>query len=334
MLPKISINIAVYNEHNNIDTLLSSIFKQSYPKEAMEVLIVDGLSEDDTVEIAKKYPVKIITNTKRDPASGRMLGFREATGDYHLYLDADMALPCDTWIEQMIHPLIEDSSIAGSFTRFIPNQQDPALNRCLSYNEFQHDPMFEFFSTKLSNTIIEPKDGYFICDFKHPHIPVVGVILFRMDLMRKLMADKDLNWMWSDVDFPIMFSKKGYTKFAYVESAGLYHRSYLNLSVLLKKKRRDVTWSYLPTFGNRDATYVDFNSRRDILRLFSWVIYSNLVFPALFLGVYKSIKNRDLACMYLPVITLTVTDYVLYLFIKSPKGRKIIKDSVKKLLFI
>jgi glycosyltransferase involved in cell wall biosynthesis len=54
----ISIVIPTYNSSKFMPNLLDSIFKNKV--DDMEVVIVDDLSTDDTVEIAKKYPVKVV----------------------------------------------------------------------------------------------------------------------------------------------------------------------------------------------------------------------------------------------------------------------------------
>jgi glycosyltransferase involved in cell wall biosynthesis len=69
--------------------LLDSIYQQAV--EDMEVIIVDDCSTDDTVEIVKKYPVRVIELEKNvGPAKARNIGAREAKGDIIFFLDADV----------------------------------------------------------------------------------------------------------------------------------------------------------------------------------------------------------------------------------------------------
>ncbi|MGC9203264.1 MAG: glycosyltransferase [Thermoproteota archaeon] len=170
-LPKLTLNIAVRNEEKRIATLLTSIAKQTYPSSQLEVLIVDGISTDKTLEIIKEFqsfsniPIRIIRNPKKDSATGRTIGLLQATGDLHLYLDADMELAEPTTLVKLVNPFLKDQEIVGSFTRFLPHPLDPPLNRFLSYNPFQHDPMFEFLSASVQDTIREQKEGYYMCFF-------------------------------------------------------------------------------------------------------------------------------------------------------------------------
>ncbi len=85
----ISIVIPTYNSSRFMPNLLDSIFKQAL--DDMEVIIVDDCSKDDTVEIAKKYPVKVIKMEKNGgPARARNRGVREAKGDIIFFLDSDV----------------------------------------------------------------------------------------------------------------------------------------------------------------------------------------------------------------------------------------------------
>jgi glycosyltransferase involved in cell wall biosynthesis len=80
----------VRNEEKRIATLLTSIANQTYPKPQLEVLIIDGMSTNKTLEIIKAFkenydlPIRIIKNHKKDSASGRTIGLLNATGDLHL----------------------------------------------------------------------------------------------------------------------------------------------------------------------------------------------------------------------------------------------------------
>ncbi len=85
----ISIVIPTYNASRFIPDLLGSIFKQAV--DDMEVIIVDDCSTDNTVELVKKYPVRLIEMEKNGgPARARNRGVREAKGDIIFFLDSDV----------------------------------------------------------------------------------------------------------------------------------------------------------------------------------------------------------------------------------------------------
>lgn len=87
----ISIIITTRNEENNIGNCLQSIFKQSYPQDQIEILVVDNASTDKTKEIASKYTRNVFDKGPERSAQ-RNFGVNQSKGKYFLYLDADMAL--------------------------------------------------------------------------------------------------------------------------------------------------------------------------------------------------------------------------------------------------
>jgi cellulose synthase/poly-beta-1,6-N-acetylglucosamine synthase-like glycosyltransferase len=53
--PKVSIIIPTYNEVNLMESKLNNIVSQSYPKELMEVIVVDSASNDNTPNIVREW---------------------------------------------------------------------------------------------------------------------------------------------------------------------------------------------------------------------------------------------------------------------------------------
>ena len=90
----ISIIIPTKNEEDVLEECLRSIFSQSV--NPVEVIIVDGSSTDNTLNIAKKFDVKILKEEGfSSPANARNLGAENAKGDILLIMDADIVLHKD-----------------------------------------------------------------------------------------------------------------------------------------------------------------------------------------------------------------------------------------------
>jgi len=83
----ISILIPSLNEGKVLPRLLKSIRRQNYPN---EVILADANSVDKTVEIAKKFNVKVVKGGI--PSVGRNSAAKNAKGDIFLFLDADTKL--------------------------------------------------------------------------------------------------------------------------------------------------------------------------------------------------------------------------------------------------
>ncbi len=68
-LQLVSVIIPCRNEEKYIGRCLDSLINQTFPKEKMEILVVDGMSGDKTREIVRKYPqVKLLDNQNYFPS--------------------------------------------------------------------------------------------------------------------------------------------------------------------------------------------------------------------------------------------------------------------------
>lgn len=89
-LPFVSIIIPAYNEEKRIANAIEAVLKQTYPKDKMEIIVVDDCSTDKTCEIVSRYSVKLIHHHKnKGPSAARNSGAKEATGEILAFTDAD-----------------------------------------------------------------------------------------------------------------------------------------------------------------------------------------------------------------------------------------------------
>lgn len=87
----ISIIIPTYNSERLISNLLDSILKSRVND--FEIIIVDDCSTDDTVELVKNYPIKLVELAENSgPAKARNIGVKKAHGDIIFFLDSDIVL--------------------------------------------------------------------------------------------------------------------------------------------------------------------------------------------------------------------------------------------------
>jgi len=89
----VSVIIPCRNEEKFVGKCLDSIIQNEYPKDSIEVLVVDGLSDDRTREIVRhyslRYPfIKLFDNAKKIVPSSLNIGIREASGEIIIRMDA------------------------------------------------------------------------------------------------------------------------------------------------------------------------------------------------------------------------------------------------------
>ena len=87
--PRVSIVVPVYNEEEMISACLESLLAQRYPKELLEIIIVDNNSTDNSSKLIKKYPVKYVFEGNQGRSAARNTGIAAATGDIIAFTDAD-----------------------------------------------------------------------------------------------------------------------------------------------------------------------------------------------------------------------------------------------------
>lgn len=100
--PTISVIIPVRNRPRDIQTCLQSLLDLVYPRERVEIIVVDDASQDDTVKSASRYPVKVIPLKKHQQASHcRNLAARQAKGEILAFIDSD-CLAHPFWLNELV----------------------------------------------------------------------------------------------------------------------------------------------------------------------------------------------------------------------------------------
>jgi glycosyltransferase involved in cell wall biosynthesis len=109
----VSIVIPCYNERQHIETCVRSILSQERPSGGLELIVVDGLSNDGTRDILKalasQHPeLRVVDNPKRVTPCAMNIGIREARGQYvailgaHCQYASDYIKICDDLLHE--HP--------------------------------------------------------------------------------------------------------------------------------------------------------------------------------------------------------------------------------------
>ncbi len=92
-LPFVTVVVPCRNEEKHIGRCLESILANDYPKERLEILVLDGMSEDRTREIVAGYReghpiIRLVDNPEKHIPVAMNIGIREARGETIIKMDA------------------------------------------------------------------------------------------------------------------------------------------------------------------------------------------------------------------------------------------------------
>jgi succinoglycan biosynthesis protein ExoA len=88
----VTIAMPAYNEEHFIEACIASVQAQDYPRDQIEILVIDGRSTDATREILERLAeddprIRVIDNPERLQAAGLGLAVKEARGDVIVRMD-------------------------------------------------------------------------------------------------------------------------------------------------------------------------------------------------------------------------------------------------------
>jgi len=128
--PLVSVLIPVFNEQRYIASCLDSVIAQTYDKAKIEVLLLDGMSTDETREIIgdyiREYPyIRLIDNPTRTAPTALNRGIKAARGGYLIRLDAH-ARYADDYIAKCVETLeSSDAANVGGPITTLPGADTP-----------------------------------------------------------------------------------------------------------------------------------------------------------------------------------------------------------------
>ena len=114
---KISVVIPTYNGAKTIEKCLEAAFASKYGN--FEVIVVDDCSQDNSVELIKRFPCKLVRLEHRSGASkARNAGAEESSGEIIFFTDSDCLLQPDTLsiIDQTFTSTGPDVITGGTYT--------------------------------------------------------------------------------------------------------------------------------------------------------------------------------------------------------------------------
>lgn len=130
--PRVSVLVPCRNEAQHIGACLESVVATAYPHDRLEVLVLDGRSDDGTREIVARYAehhptIRLLDNPRRIVPTGLNLGIRAARGEVIVRMDAHVIYPPD-YLPRLVAALRESGAdnVGGVITTLPANDSPVA----------------------------------------------------------------------------------------------------------------------------------------------------------------------------------------------------------------
>ncbi|MFH1459880.1 MAG: glycosyltransferase family 2 protein [Candidatus Omnitrophota bacterium] len=319
----VSFIIPTYNAGFYIEKCLKSIRAQEYPQDKVEVLILDGGSVDNTLEIAKKYNCLVFKNEKKLAEYGVQLGIRNARGNLSVIFAADNELVGNFWIKTVTEVFDKEEDVNALWGKLVSGKDDSSLNKY--FELIQSDPLNWF----LNKNILLYKNNarrynrncvIFNVDPVKPLVWGANGLTYRTQKIRQIW---DQEGYLGDNDAFQYMVENGDNKVAYFDEPFVYHHHVAKIGDWVKKWRRNFVSHLLDQQSTRNMNWAFSGNFKS--RLVLWGVYSLLPVFSLSHSIYLAIKDKNGYWLYHSVVSFLQFFVYLSMIITTAKGRNFIK---------
>jgi glycosyltransferase involved in cell wall biosynthesis len=328
--PTISIIIPTYNSEPTLDLCLKSIQDQDYPKERIEIIIVDGGSKDRTMKIVKKYKARIIhiEPNKQNVEYNKCMGVLASKNKYLLMIDHDNILPNRNILKKMVQPFIDDKSIVGVETyRYFYNKKGTILDRYFALFGVIEPLVFYLgkadrmsYINKGYDAKYNPHDhgDYFEVSFRPGNIPTIGANGFMINKEILFSGVKIDPKSYYPIDINVDLINKGINKYAFIKDS-IYHISgHGNVMSYLKRRALFVKQYHLGdnTISPKSSRRYSVYESKDFWKLVYYIVISLTIVIPLIDSIKGYRKIHDSAWFLHPFLSFMFVVIYSYVFLK------------------
>ena len=254
--PIVSIIIPVRDQPDDLIECLKSLDNLNYPKDCLEIIVVDDGSRSDISQVVRSPGIKIIRQTESLGASVcRNTGAENATGDILAFLDAD-CMAGENWLQEII-PFFQTAK-AGAVGGYVDGY----------YKESYLD-RYEEVSSSLNMGQRLLMEGNTESNL---YVPTANLLITR-EAFTATGGFRSGMHLGEDVDFCWRMRNLGYN-LLYVPFGRVAHKHRNQLGKMLKRRSE---------YGTSEA--VLYQAHRDKKKTFLISIYAGLSFLSLALSI-------------------------------------------------
>lgn len=308
----ISVVIPTYNSGRTIGKCLKSIIIQDFPKNLVEIIIVDGGSTDNTLNTVNNFGVKLIKvpASLQNPEYNKGIGVNSAKNDLLLMVDHDNILPNKEWLKNMMQPILENKNVVGvEPLRFHYDRKMKLMDRYFAliggadpvayYLGKNSHLSYIYDEYNLLGSILD-KGKYYLVKFSPEKVPAIGGngALVRRKIIMKYSKSDPNNFFHIDVHVDLI--KKGYNNYAILKDT-IIHLTHSEFFSFLNRRKYFVEKYYFE--DNDKRRYSVFDPKLDKVRLIYYVIISLTIIKPLYDATRGFIKIKDIAWYMHPIMS-------------------------------
>jgi cellulose synthase/poly-beta-1,6-N-acetylglucosamine synthase-like glycosyltransferase len=285
-LPKISILIPAYNEEKVVEAKLRDVAAMQYPRDKLEVLLIDDSSTDGTCAIAERVlrelalPGKIIKDLERIGVNGCYnRGVQESTGDLLVTTDADVMVDHDGLISS-VKILSAFTNVGGVTATMVPvySSSTASVRTERSYRDFY-------------NTMLVAESALYSTFPGHGEFTL---------LRKSAFAPMPVGYGSSDGNISLAIMRKG-LRLLCVPTVSFYEPIATSLGEQMRQKTRRAARVIQSGWANRDMLF-----KRE------YEDFGVIVFPLRFLMMTICPPLFFLGCVAFVVATACVSVYLAF----------------------
>ncbi|AEX85666.1 glycosyl transferase [Marinitoga piezophila KA3] len=233
---KVSIIIPVLNEEKHIEKCIDSLINNDY--ENKEIIVVDGMSEDRTRDILRKYEnIRIIDNPDKTTPIALNIGLKNATGDYIMIAGA--------------HTTYSKNYISACVRRLDEDKCDVAGGKMVTI-QGKDTPVAKAISIVLSHPFGIGGAKYRLESDKEEYVDTVAYGVYKREVFEKLGGFVEKLRRNQDIEMNLRIKNAGF-RIMLVPEAEAYYYARDNFKDLWKNNFNNGLWVILSTHYARKA---------------------------------------------------------------------------------
>lgn len=307
-----SIVMATYNSGATIEKALLSIRRQDFSQDDIQILVVDGGSTDETIEIAKRYQATILQNPYRLPEPAKMIGLKYATGKFVCIMDSDEELPNDFVFLQR-KTVLEHYTNVKCFA--IGLNTPKGSNACCHYINAVGDPftcfVYSTYKNSMEGLIIKQGNYYeehncYIAYYEKDDIRPIGDSGTIMDLQYiKSNFFEELSELTTSAIFDRIIRNTGYV--GYIKNDNHNHYTMSSIKTFLNKIKFRIINNIFDINGSGYSSKALINKKLALKKYF-FPIYTITIIIPLLDGIRMMMNYKHWIFIMHPIFCL----YVLF----------------------